>query len=341
MPSIGGAFYWRNSVSDLTGTLFNSALLQSVKIARLQLKLWCLVVPLSVSLAAQAAIYRWVDQAGRVHFSDTRPESASILSEVITDRYSTSRGSRVELNIVPVGAVVPPADHERIGVAVQGVRDIFDTSLGVESDFNRLELHIYGDKKAFITARDRVARGLTTTTGFYDHRNKIAHVWSNRSPDAMLEVIVHEVAHAVLDSAYPSTPKWLHEGLAEYVQRISVTGQALTIPPDQQNLDKLNRLRRSGRLLPLEKFLALSDAEWLRYDGDAHIAYTQSWALTYFLMSSESGREVLSRSLGGLADASGPCCIRQANGAYPGGLAALEAGLQQWSGGQGIPAHHY
>ncbi len=171
----------------------------------------------------------------------------------------------------------------------------------------------------------------TSSTGFYSGRSKMAYVWRNKSFNAMLEVISHEATHALLRSGYPRIPKWLNEGLAEYFENIEVYSNAVAVPPAAGWVRKYKQFRSDGKLLPLSEFLTLNSKQWLAYDGDGHAGYTQSWAVVFYLMSTDEGREVVARLLNSVKhEASSPCCFEQIGLFYPAGISGLEEHVAQW-----------
>ena len=295
---------------------------------------------LIMASGVQAKIFRWVDDEGRVHFSDQRPQHAPLTAHDLSQRYDDAGAGDVALILVPVDTVITPALEQRLSIATDSIRDIFAQTLGVSRDFSRFEVHVYGDRQRFIDDRNRLAPSLKTTTGFFDHRRNIAYVWVNRNAEALLEVVTHELAHAILDSHTAGLPKWLNEGLAEYVQRLRVSGQAVAIPPDRQNIALLRRHHAAQSLLSVDDFLALSNSEWLNYDTAQHIAYAQSWGLVFFLMSSSDGTRALAEALDAAAGG-GQCCVVQMGSSYQGGIAALARDFERWQDAQDILPHHY
>ncbi len=106
---------------------------------------------------------------------------------------------------------------------------------------------------------------------------------------SMTERLVrHEGAHQLfhsyaIHSRSGLEPTWLTEGLAEYCEPSEVGGYHFALA------ERLARLRQSHSLLPLKTLLAHRDPAGfftLGEDG-TDAAYSQSWALVYFLMQDE------------------------------------------------------
>jgi hypothetical protein len=105
--------------------------------------------------------------------------------------------------------------------------------------------------------------------GAHYQRGAIYVNGGRRLNDAFSGLMVHEMAHAVLDEHGTSArlPLWVNEGLAE---RLRWRRQGLEdLAPNQKQ--ELQQLRREGLLIPLPTF------------GRERLSYLQCYAATLFL----------------------------------------------------------
>jgi len=105
---------------------------------------------------------------------------------------------------------------------------------------------------------------------------------------ALSRVLHHELVHAALDAAMPSTalPAWLNEGLAEWFEARATGKRYLT----ERELAVLNYYHREGALFSLGQ---LSTPSFTGFGPDeAALAYLQSYGMLEFL-SRVSGERAL------------------------------------------------
>ncbi len=104
--------------------------------------------------------------------------------------------------------------------------------------------------------------------------------------------LYHEYFHLLMRINHPRVPLWLSEGLAEFYgnTRISEGEIALGLP----NQPHVLRLR-SQEMLPLKTLFAVDRrSPYYNEAQKASIFYSQSWALTHYLMTAGRGRETTS-----------------------------------------------
>jgi len=102
--------------------------------------------------------------------------------------------------------------------------------------------------------------------------------------EAAYPTILHEYTHALLAETLPSTPLWLHEGLAEiystYTER-SDRRTAIIGSPPAHHLREL----QTGQLLPIEQLLSADASSPLYNEGERRgMFYAESWALVHYLL---------------------------------------------------------
>jgi hypothetical protein len=291
------------------------------------------------ALTAHSGIYRWTDADGRVHFGDRPPAQAQDEARDLSAAYEGRVPFTFE--IVPVDYAMPAETRTKVQVAVSKIHEILESRLKLRfrSDPS-FTIRIYKDRKGFAAYGGAALANLVA--GYYSPERNEAVTWRQRSFEEMLEVITHEAEHALLHHRFGEVPRWLNEGLAEYVERMQVFGQAVTIPPNSDWDTVVKAQLRDGNLMPLAEYLGLSTREWLAHNVPSNRAYARAWSLVYFMMSNPDGTRLLGHLLADLeavgADAFSAADLIEAG--YPGGLAAFDTAWRAWVFGP-KRAHYY
>lgn len=163
---------------------------------------------------------------------------------------------------------------------------------------------------------------------YFPHLREMAV--SLQSEDAeTLETIFHETVHAFLGQALPAIPRWLNEGLAQYFETLRPEANGgLTVSPVPGLDYYAQRLLAAGELMELRAYLEVG-GDWKEYnDATLSPPYAVAWSLTYFLMGSPEGKEVLQKLITHFKSAPEgaiPSTTETINLYYPGGLEALES----------------
>jgi hypothetical protein len=114
--------------------------------------------------------------------------------------------------------------------------------------------------------------------------------------DEAYPLVVHEYAHLIMRHSNARYPAWLNEGFAEFFSTISPYGGQMSIGRVPQG--RLNYLVSGERMFDLERLFAVThDSPEYRTQNHAGVFYSQSWALTHMLMTSEGYRQGSSRFL--------------------------------------------
>jgi tetratricopeptide (TPR) repeat protein len=140
-------------------------------------------------------------------------------------------------------------------------------------------------------------------------------------------IVFHEFSHFLLNNAFPNTPLWFHEGLAEYFSTFEVAGDGQRVivgKPVPRHLALLGRRR-----LSLSELFAIEHTSTqYTQDGPARdLLYAQSWAVVHHARHREPRRFEalvwLARRLAGGERADG-----SVSGTYAMSLDALDADIQ-------------
>jgi len=284
---------------------------------------------LAIAEESASKVYRWVDASGQVHFSDQEPGEL-VNSEQMSVHYP-NRKRYFTLKLVDGAATLPAFTRDKISADMRQIYGILSRDMQLDHLRQvQLNLRFIENQEAFQAYRATVAPQIATNSGFYTSKNNEAVVFQGENEQQMLAVVRHEATHVIVAGLYGYSPVWFNEGLAEYFEQMQVRGQLRQIEPVGYHLAHLRKLADHGQLMPWRDYLQLKPEQW--YGGRLEDNYAQAWALVYFLMSNDSGKQLLQTMMAQLAENycwqfSSIDFIEQD---YPGGLASLEVDWRRW-----------
>src|SRR5690348_12742750 len=125
---------------------------------------------------------------------------------------------------------------------------------------------------------------------FMPARNLLAAFLETQGRDGLRRTLQHEAFHQFAFTAISrNLPVWLNEGLAQFFEEGVVIDNLVTVgqvPP--RRIRQLNADMKAHRLVPFDKFLAMTDQEWAAALADktrASAQYNQGWAMVQFLIN--------------------------------------------------------
>ena len=284
---------------------------------------------LAVEEASSSKVYRWVDEAGQVHFSDKEPGKL-VNTEQMSVHYP-NRKRYFNLKLIEDNASLPAFTRDKVSADMRQIYGIL--SRDMQLDHLRqvmLNVRLIDSQEAFQAYRAEVAPQISTNSGFYTSKHNEAVVFQSDNEQQTLAVVRHEATHVIVAGLYGYTPVWFNEGLAEYFEHMHISGQLRQVEPVTFHVEHLRQLVNGGQLMPWRDYIQLKPDQW--YSGNLQNHYAQAWALVYFLMSEDTGKQLLQGMMNQLAENfcwqfSSVDYIEQS---YPGGLAGLEADWRKW-----------
>ncbi|MEM8713829.1 MAG: DUF1570 domain-containing protein [Planctomycetota bacterium] len=127
-------------------------------------------------------------------------------------------------------------------------------------------------------------------------------VWNMPDREEWKRTIRHEGFHQFLDRLAPTSPIWLHEGLAQYYETSrSVRGRWIEGEVHEDLVETLSE----EPMIPLERFFALDSRGFMR---NAQRNYAQAWAFVHFLLHGKDrkNKKRFDAILDALIDGAGP-----------------------------------
>lgn len=307
----------------------------------IRVPLSALLIFLASSLSAE--IYQWKDENGRVHFGD-KPDEA-----IVDDGHAKKISIRkktylpLDVNFSTVEYSLPPDTQFKTTLAIRKMREIYLDYLGLNlKDLSEFNIKIFGSKESFSRYRDKHFPNSESATGVFWKKRNEAIVWKNKNFKRMLGVTTHEMSHALIAMEFSRPPRWLNEGLAEYVESMEVSGQSITLSPQDYWLKVVRKHAYAKDLPSLSQLINWPAKSWKARNKKDGLSYAMSWSLVHFLMSSKDNRNVLKQYLEDLSQSE-----RQFNSAksmdkaYPGGMKKLEQDWENWISRSFIASHTY
>ena len=151
-----------------------------------------------------------------------------------------------------------------------------------------------------------------------------------RYPRQGLRTTVHEAVHAINHALIGATPRWLNEGLAEYLETIDGAAASPGVGLNGSWLNRDNTFR-------YEFFdfstLINSESYWLPGTEERRVLYGNSWHWIHFLMDAPHRVELLSGLL--KAELAAPCTPMDGSSYYQhltAGAPNIEIDFLNWQG---------
>ena len=285
-------------------------------------------------------IYQWRDEQGRLHFGDTPPPNLQ------STEFNSRQGATpnyFQLAVEFRGGNALPYFRGHIESQANSMYEILADLLG-EGRLKQVELNviIFGDNAAY---RDYAASvggmALANAGGFYSNESNEAVTFLYEDQEQTLAVSRHEAAHVILNGLLATGPLWLHEGLAEYFELLSIEQQVSQISPNDEWLSLARMAVDSAYFSDIAIFLDASPEQWR--SGQEAMNYALGWSLVYFMLDNNTARQAFTTLLQQTADA---YCTEISSSAqlaasYPGGLNAMQTDFVNWLMSETPKRNHY
>lgn len=289
-----------------------------------------IVFLLFVSTNSYAEVYKWVDDKGKVHFSDKSPENTK--ADVI--EYEHKERKKVDVKIKSIGFKLSTPQKEQIIKAVEDVYTAYNRLFYIRiNEIVQINIKLFKTQEKFDKYYARLSRKpLKGARGVYFSRRKELIVRQLEDWESTMRTIRHEISHAVLRTFAPRSPKWLNEGLAEYFETLNIQNETIVFEAHVENEKKLQRLWKRKELPNLNEYFKMTNRRWisLAHNNDP-VAYTMAWGVTSTLMSDKAGKGVITRLLQDLKRTHEHPTLAEIDKAYIGGIDSFELKWIQWA----------
>lgn len=287
----------------------------------------CLAGTASAAKPAKAAIHRWTDDKGVIHFSDRAPSGPALGYKRIDVQGQPAivvQAHGYDVNL--------PDDLVQSAIsAAQAIERILRGTLGVEGDPG-LVLDV-----EFIAAADAWAKragnpAMANSAGTYSPQTRTIHIRLQDDDQSNFLILRHEITHALIHERVGRLPTAINEGIAGYFEHLTVSGMGAQVSiAESPRSFGVARIEGDGQA-ELIDLLAREGADF--YTEGQQQRYLRSYALIAMLMENEPGRAALAAIL--TSQRRQPCQSVKAEAIldshYPGGLAALTRDWVAWLG---------
>ncbi len=286
-------------------------------------------------------IYRWVDENGKMQFSDIKPEKEKAGFSDISANYKESI-QYLNLQLIDNNADLLVGNKERITADVTQIYFLLAQEMNVKNLRQiDVKVRLFSNQDDFQTYRHIVAPEITTSSGFYVPSLNEATVFLRKDDDSTYAVIRHEATHVILASLYGRVPVWFNEGLAEYFEQLAISGQGKTVK-FLSHYHKIVAEQMFAHTLPgLQTYFSIEPE---RFYGEAiERNYAIAWSLVFFILSEPEDRAVFSAMIDHLVKH--PCedvdMIKLLNRYYAGGFNNFESKWHNWLANPYNTSHYY
>lgn len=291
---------------------------------------------LKVASSGHAKIYKWVDEDGKVHFSDRQDHRVE--QEVVNVKPGASEWSRFEIDIKTVDVELSDEEHQQIVEGVNNVYEFFDRVMSFDMHrtvpVNILILKDSATYRNYLVRRDG---GMAVASyGVYIPSEHQIVVYVRKSRSLTFKTIKHEVSHAVVDSIVPYSPAWLNEGLAEQMEMLQRDESGLYFERHHENRWVVDQAREQGRLTAIDQLLKLSSNNWRHSDFSGRSSLrAQSGQFVYFLLSKPTSRNFVVRLMHNFNRGDRTLSYYLVDDNYIGGVTMLALDWRRWLHDQG------
>jgi len=273
-------------------------------------------------------VYRWVDEAGKRHFSDQPP--AHFDSEDLSHRYA-SEADYFELTITSPDGGIDPLLQEQLSRDVAAIYRYLTDDLGLQKLRKvRVDLKLFNQSANYRVYQQQYAPNLKGSVGFYSALNNEAVVLSQQDREITKQIARHEATHVIMAGLFGVTPMWLNEGLAELFADYRNQALSRQFVSQPYRLAQLAAMGRAGTFYSAQAFFRISPPQWQQ--ANPAVMYSTAWALVKFMLQDPIAREALLAIFDRLAKM--PCAqinaIQTIESTYPNGIQGFEVAWQDW-----------
>lgn len=268
------------------------------------------------------SIYKWTDTDGTVHFSDKNTASQPKQVADISKGYSVAIKT-IDLNFMTPDWTGDKYITSEIKKQSKQIYKIVSRFIPKEEQRQiNLNIVLFKDVESF----ERFRNDKSQNGSFAAYYNpKTNSIYAPNYPDAAntLNILRHEVTHAILAGMVGYIPVWLNEGLAQYMERLEWKMNVAISQPAEQSFSQLGANS-------FNRIVEMSHREF--YQGDFDYNYASADGVVYYLLGQSTGRQWLKKTLASYAKQ--PCMKFDPEASfdrhYAGGYRQAQRSWQRW-----------
>lgn len=292
--------------------------------------------------SASAAVYRWTDAQGQVHFSD-KPQVQN--AEQVQVKTQASSWQPLNIEVIQQGTLKGQEQALDVAKIQRDVNNVYRFYTNViYFDFYRqvpVKIHLLPDRSEYLKfVRQQMGADASHSLGIYiPALHEIAvylHEPRYGGIDSTYATIRHEASHAILHSLADILPSWLNEGMSEQMETLHLDNNQLVVTAHAGNRRQVSRVGKNRDILAMTE---VQNHQW-RHDNEQNgINQGLSGQLVYMLLSTTYGRSLVTRLLQDYKRGVNVRSYYLLDEHYIGGARALNIHWQQWlADGMATPA---
>jgi hypothetical protein len=290
-------------------------------------------VLLFASSSVNAETFQWTDSKGRTHFGDKPPEN--IESRRLDFDRGVPKVHDLSLDITDTQFELSPEGMAKIQDLMPQILHIYKTLFNLDlRNTVEVKLALLKSKPTFdLWLSQRTGRDKPIpAAGVFIPKTREVAVWNNGNEAAIIRTILHESSHVIMAQLSPRAPAWLQEGMAEYFENIERKNDMIIVNVSSNGHQNILHWLNDGTLITLRKYLSIPEQQWREMAHSANqVPYTVAWSTSYFLLSSETGKTLLRRTLHDLEKSQRWPTIDDLDQRYPGGITRMDFEFFKWA----------
>jgi hypothetical protein len=162
---------------------------------------------------------------------------------------------------------------------------------------------------------------IKSDNGYYSKSNKEIVLFKNNN---LVKTFFHEFNHYLMRSRISNPPKWINEGLSEYFEESHLTSEGtISRHPQYGKIKRIKSWLQGDIDKDLRWVISCSNEQWSAQSFEPdYKSSTLSYAIIFFIMSQENGKEVIGKILQNISN--GKVSMEAINLSYPGGFDKFE-----------------
>ncbi|MEM7293181.1 MAG: hypothetical protein AAF420_07280 [Pseudomonadota bacterium] len=269
------------------------------------------VISIGLSCFAAAAVANLIPSRGHLTEAASEPVSPilprqtaftplrqpSVAEEAEALVSSEDLRSLNDISIVSEGFELEPVIRAQL---VDDIASLYDLAHGLfnwlPDPYHTINVRLLVDRGQFLEEQMKAFGAVYSNTAYYRHKTREAVVYRQSEHQYTRQLVLHEVAHAILFDNVSGIPRWLNEGLAEYLSHATL----------KKNNVRYRQLAAQVRnaASPIELFEELLDKDgrdWRQASASLKSRYySAAYLLVGFMSADDQRRDVLRNWLHGV-----------------------------------------
>jgi hypothetical protein len=184
---------------------------------------------------------------------------------------------------------LPPELRRKAESMAQRMVALYGDPVGADESLV-IPLRYFDTEEDYVDFSSRIAWVNPRWHGFYNPVTGEIVVGDRGAP---YPILVHEVSHYVVSRLFREAPRWFDEGLAEYFEQASISGDAIRSSPSPSHQAGLADWLKTGKRPDLRELLGMNTWTWIDHDWEkGYMVRALAWSIVDVMMSSE-GHETL------------------------------------------------